>query len=75
MKIFDFTIESTKRIEKMEEHEREYANEIATLSKALKKQKATKETLEENFAIRILMERESRDSALEVAQEHRTKKW
>ncbi len=34
-KILAFAIESTKIIEKMEEHEREYANEIATLGEAL----------------------------------------
>ena len=73
MKIFDFAIESTKRIEKMEEHEREYANEIATLSEALKEQQTTNETLEENFPLALLMLEESRDRALEVAHDFRTK--
>ena len=38
MKILAFAIESTKLIDKMEGHEREYANEIATLSEALEEQ-------------------------------------
>ncbi|KAK1585200.1 hypothetical protein QYE76_017673 [Lolium multiflorum] len=73
MKIFNFAIKSTKLIEKMEGHECEDANEIATLSEALKEQQTTNETLEENFALTILMVKESRDRALEVAHDFRTK--
>ncbi|KAK1618277.1 hypothetical protein QYE76_023794 [Lolium multiflorum] len=57
----------------MEDHEREYANEIATLSEALKEQQTTNKTLEENFALKLLMVKESRDRALEVAHDFRTK--
>ncbi|KAK1615265.1 hypothetical protein QYE76_020782 [Lolium multiflorum] len=72
-KILTFAIESIKLIDKMEGHEREDANEIATLSEALKEQQTTNETLEENFALKILMVKESRDRALEVAHDFRTK--
>ncbi|KAK1608486.1 hypothetical protein QYE76_032159 [Lolium multiflorum] len=73
MKILAFAIESTKIIEKKEEHEREYANEIATLSEALKEQQTTNESLEETFTLELSMVKESRDRALEVAHDFRTK--
>jgi hypothetical protein len=69
MKILAFAIESTKLIEKMEGHEREYANEIATLSEALEEQQTTNESLEETFTLELSKVKESRDRALEVAHD------
>ncbi|KAK1648314.1 hypothetical protein QYE76_066119 [Lolium multiflorum] len=73
MKILAFAIESTKTIEKMEEHEREYANEIATLSEALEEQQTTNESLEETFTLELSKVKESRDRALEVAHDFQIK--
>ncbi|KAK1681645.1 hypothetical protein QYE76_042493 [Lolium multiflorum] len=73
MKILAFAIESTKIIEKKEEHEREYANEIATLSEALEEQQTTNESLEETFTLELSMVKESRDRALEVAHDFQIK--
>ncbi len=73
MKILAFAIESTKTIEKMEEHELEYENEIATLSEALEEQQTTNESLEETFTLELSKVKESRDRALEVAHDFRIK--
>ncbi|KAK1647190.1 hypothetical protein QYE76_064995 [Lolium multiflorum] len=55
VKILTFAIESIKLIDKMEGHEREDANEIATLSEALKEQQTTNESLEETFTLELSM--------------------
>src|SRR3954463_11489889 len=60
-------------IEKMEGHECDYANEIADLSQALELEQTTKESLEETFALELSGVRESRDRALEVANDFETK--
>ncbi|KAE8774685.1 hypothetical protein D1007_52925 [Hordeum vulgare] len=60
-------------IETMEGHEREYANEIAELSQALKNEQTTKESLEETFAIELSRLKESHGRALKVANDFRTK--
>ena len=60
-------------IEKMEGHERDYANEIADLSQALEEEQTTKESLEETFALELSKVKESRDRALEVANDFKTK--
>ena len=57
----------------MEGHERDYANEIADLSQALELEQTTKESLEETFALELSRVRESRDRALEVANDFETK--
>lgn len=60
-------------IEKMEGHEHDYANEIADISQALEVEQTTKESLEENFALELSRVNESRDRALEVANDFETK--
>ena len=60
-------------IDKMEGHERDYANEIADLRQALELEQTTKESLEETFALELYRVRESRDRALEVANDFETK--
>ncbi|KAE8812517.1 hypothetical protein D1007_10439 [Hordeum vulgare] len=60
-------------IERMEGHERDYANEIADLSQALENEQTTKESLEETFALELSRLKESHDRALEVANDFRTK--
>ena len=60
-------------IDKMEGHERDYANEIADLSQALELEQTTKESLQETFALELSRVRESRDRALEVANVFETK--
>ena len=60
-------------IDKMEGHERDYANEIADLSQALELEQTTKESLEETFALELSRVRESRDRALVVANDFETK--
>ena len=60
-------------IEKMEGHERDYANEIAELSQALENEQTTKESLKETFALEFSRLKESHDRALEVANDFRTK--
>src|SRR5215216_5621723 len=54
-------------IDKMEGHERDYANEIVDLSQALGLEQATKESLEDTFALELSRVKESHDRALEVA--------
>jgi hypothetical protein len=54
-------------IEKMEGHERDYANEIGDLSQALELEQTTMEYLEETFALELSKVKESHDRALEVA--------
>ncbi|KAE8783546.1 hypothetical protein D1007_42963 [Hordeum vulgare] len=54
-------------IERMEGHERDYANEIAELSQALENEQTTKESLEETFALELSRVKEYHDRALEVA--------
>ena len=60
-------------IDKMEGHERDYANEIADLSQALELEQTTKESLEETFALELSRVKESHDRALEVANVFETK--
>lgn len=60
-------------IEKMEAHERDYANEIAELSQALEHEQTTSESLEETFALELSRIKESHDRALEVANDFKTK--
>jgi hypothetical protein len=48
----------------MEEHEREYTNEIANLGEALEEQQTTNESLEETFTLELSKVKESRDRAL-----------
>ena len=60
-------------IDQMEGRERDYANEIADLSQALEFEQTTKESLEETFALELSRVRESRDRALEVANDFETK--
>ncbi|KAE8818416.1 hypothetical protein D1007_03864 [Hordeum vulgare] len=60
-------------IERMEGHERDYANEIAELSQALENEPITKESLEETFALELYRLKESHDRSLEVANYFRTK--
>ena len=60
-------------IEKMEAHERDYANEIAELSQALEHEQTTKESLEETFARELSRVKESTDRALEVDNVFETK--
>ncbi|KAE8789252.1 hypothetical protein D1007_36580 [Hordeum vulgare] len=80
MEIMSTTIEGKKyieeheaTIEKMEGHERDYANEIADLSQALENQQTTKESIEETFSLQLSRLKESHDRALEVANDFRTK--
>ena len=60
-------------IDKMEGHERDYANEIADLSQALELEQTTKESLEETFSLELSRVKESHDRALEVANVFETK--
>ncbi|KAE8818331.1 hypothetical protein D1007_03966 [Hordeum vulgare] len=60
-------------IQRMEGHERDYANEIVELSQALENEQTTKEYIEETFALELSRLKESHDRALEVANELRTK--
>ncbi|KAE8794353.1 hypothetical protein D1007_30902 [Hordeum vulgare] len=53
-------------IERMEGHERDYANEIVELSQALENEQTTKKSLEETFALELSRLKESHDRALEV---------
>ena len=57
----------------MEGHERDYTNEIADLSQALKLEQTTKESLEETFALELSRIKESHDRALEVENDFETK--
>src|SRR3954467_9676239 len=65
--------ENETTIEKMESHERDYANEIADLSQALECEKTTKESLEETFNLELSKVKESLDRTLEVANSIKTK--
>ncbi|KAE8792899.1 hypothetical protein D1007_32538 [Hordeum vulgare] len=60
-------------IETMKCHERDCANEIAELSQAIENEQTTKESLEETFALELSRLKESRDRALEVANDFRAK--
>ncbi|KAE8793057.1 hypothetical protein D1007_32374 [Hordeum vulgare] len=87
MEIMSIATESKKYIEELEAHldlheatiermegpERDYANEIAELSQALKNEQTTNESLEETFALELSRLKESHDRALEVANDFRTK--
>ena len=53
--------------------ERDYADEIVDLSQALEEEQTTKESLEETFALELSKVKESRDRALEVANDFKTK--
>jgi hypothetical protein len=66
-------VEHEVTIEKMEGHERDYANEITELSQALELEQTTKESLKETFALELSKVKESRDRALEVANDFKTK--
>ncbi|KAE8791389.1 hypothetical protein D1007_34219 [Hordeum vulgare] len=69
----DHLEEHDATIERMEDHERDYANEIAELSQALENEQTTKESLEETFALELSRLKESHDRDLEVANDFRTK--
>ena len=60
-------------IEKVEGHERDYANDIVDLSQALELEQTTKESLEETSALELSRVRESHDRYLEVANDFETK--
>src|SRR3954468_20171989 len=65
--------ENEATIEKMESHERDYANEIADLSQALECEQTTKESLEETFVLELSKVKGSLDRAIEVANSIKTK--
>ncbi|KAI4995887.1 hypothetical protein ZWY2020_037975 [Hordeum vulgare] len=60
-------------IERMEGHERDYANEIVELSQALENEQTTKKSLEETFALELSRFKQYHDRALKVANDFRTK--
>jgi hypothetical protein len=62
-------IESKKIIEKMQDHEPNYSNEIATLSQDLEEKQTTKKSTEESFALELPKVKESCDRVFEVAKE------
>ena len=78
--IMTCAIKSTKRIkehenkiDKMGALEREYANDIGSLTEALEEEQTTKESLEETFALELSRVKETHDRDLEVANDLRIK--
>ena len=69
----DHIEENEATIEKMESHERDYANEIAELSQALEFEQTTKESLEETFVLELSKVKGSLDRTVEVANSIKTK--
>src|SRR3954464_6750707 len=65
--------ENEATIEKIESHERDYANEIAELSQALEFEQTTKESLEETFVLELSKVKGSLDITVEVANSIKTK--
>ena len=65
--------ENEVTMEKMESHERDYANEIAELSQALEFEQTTKESLEETFVLELSKVKGYLDRTVEVANSIKTK--
>ena len=78
VEILTIAIESKKlfeyyqnKIDKMGALEREYANDIGSLTEALEEEQTTKESLEETFALELSRVKETHDRDLEVANDLR----
>src|SRR3954465_5245169 len=65
--------ENEVTMDKMESHERDYANEIAELSQALEFEQTTKESLEETFVLELSKVKGSLHRTVEVSNSIKTK--